>query len=267
MTFPRPGRRVPIALSAVLLAVLVAATDPTPVHASAASDAEATVVDLINRDRIAAGLVPLRVNWDQAAIADTRAARMASRNVANHTVGGNLAGQLDARDVAWYGYGEAVGYSTRSWATSAAQHLVQMWMASKPHRALLMSSKLNYIGVGLARRSSNGRTYGAVVLTDSRDVNGARAWFLDVKVTGDDIRWTWNGADLSLQTRTAGLRDYDVQYRVGSGSWRTMRNDTKTTSATLWNRTRGVTYGLRVRATDRHGNIGTWTNELRVRLP
>ena len=34
-------------------------------------------------------------------------------------------------------------------------------------------------------------------------------------------RWSWNGYDPRLQTHTAGLRDFDVQYRVGYGSWRT----------------------------------------------
>lgn len=267
MTPSRPGRRLPAVLSAVLLAVLATSMDPTPAFASTASVAEARIVDLVNRDRAALGLRPLRVQWVQASIADLRAARMAGSNVANHTVGGSLAGQLTSRGVGWYGFGEAVGYSSRGWAMSAATHLYQMWMASPSHRALLLSPKSNYIGVGLALRSSNGRTYGSVVLTESVDINGARAWFLDAKATGRDIRWTWSGADLPLQTRTAGLRDYDVQYRSGSSGWRTLANDTTATSATLRNLTRGATYAMRVRATDRRGNIGGWTSELRVTLP
>ena len=39
-----------------------------------------------------------------------------------------------------------------------------------------------------------------------------------------------------LQTHTAGLRDFDVQYRIDSGSWRTLRNDTTTRSLTLTDR-------------------------------
>ena len=35
--------------------------------------------------------------------------------------------------------------------------------------------------------------------------------------SGDDVSWTWNGYDPRLQTHTAGFRDFDVQYRVGSG--------------------------------------------------
>jgi hypothetical protein len=237
------------------------------VRASAATDAESLIVDLINQDRAAEGLRPLRRHSDLAAVAGTRASRMAANNVLNHTIGGDLGAQLDAYDVVWYSYGEAIGYSSRAWADAAARQLYDTWMASAPHRALLMSSKFNYIGVGLALRTSNDRTFGTVVLTESRDENGARSWFLGVDVQGDDIHWSWAGADLPLQTHTAGLRDYDVQYRVGSGSWTTMRNDSKATTATLWNRSSGVTYGLRVRATDQRGNAGAWTAESRVTLP
>ena len=44
-----------------------------------------------------------------------------------------------------------------------------MWMASPSHRALLMSSRFNYIGLGLAYRSSNRRTFGSAVMTESLD--------------------------------------------------------------------------------------------------
>lgn len=267
MTLRPRGRRLPGVLAAVLVALLVSTSAPHPVAASAASDAESLLIDLINQDRAAAGLVPLRRNSALAVIAGKRAARMVDANVLSHSVGGDLGKQLDAYDITWYRYGETIAYSTRAWAASAARHLHDVWMASSAHRALLLSSKFNYIGAGLALRTSNDRTYGSVVLTESLDQNGARSWFVSAKRSGDDITWSWSGADLRLQTHTAGLRDYDVQYRVGSGSWRTMRNDSTLTSATLWNRTSGVTYGMRVRATDRRGNIGAWTPESRVTLP
>ena len=38
-----------------------------------------------------------------------------------------------------------------------------------------MSSAFNYIGVGLAYRSTNGRTFGSVVLTESPDHTRPRA--------------------------------------------------------------------------------------------
>jgi uncharacterized protein YkwD len=267
MTRRPRGRPLSVALTAVLLAVLATSTAPTSVDASAATDAEWLVVDLINADRVRAGLVPLRRHWDLASISGYRASRMADKNVLSHSAGGNLGTQLENRDVHWYRYGEAIGYSVKAWANTAARNLHEMWMASSTHRALLMSSRFNYVGVGLALRSSNGRTYGSVVLAESLDRNGARSWFLEADIDGDDITWSWSGADLPLQTHTAGLRDFDVQYRAGNNAWTTMRNDSTLRTATLWNRTSGVSYALRIRATDRRGNVGAWTPELRVKLP
>lgn len=268
MTSPRPGRRMSGVLTAALVAVFAVASLPAPVSASTASDAESLVVDLVNAQRGARGLVPLRRYGDLADVAGRRAARMRDTNVLSHSIAGDLGRQLTYEGVKWYRYGETIAYSRRAWAKEAARDLVRMWMDSKPHRDLLLSNRLNYIGVGLAYRSSNGRTYGAVVMTESPDRNGARAWFTGAKLFGgNDIKWSWAGDDLRLQTHTAGLRDFDVQYRVGSGSWRTIRNDTTSASITLWNRGRGTTYGLRVRATDNRGNIGKWSREVRVTVP
>lgn len=256
-----------VASAAVLLAVTLLPMTPVPARASAATDAESMVIDLINAKRVTAGLVPLRRATPLAIVAGDRAAAMASANVANHTVGGGLGPDLTRAGVTWYGYGEAVGWTTYSWATSAARELERMWMASPSHRALLMSNDYNYVGVGLAYRSSNGRTYGTVVLTESADENGARSWFTSVGVSGRDITWKWYGTDLPLQTHTAGLRDYDVQYRVNGGPWITTRNDWGASSLTMRDRTPGLRYGLRIRATDRHGNIGAWTSEAAVTVP
>jgi uncharacterized protein YkwD len=269
MTVRPRGRRPIVALSAVLLAVISLSTTPTAVLASVATDAESLLVDLINEDRADAGLVPLRRLHPLAVVAGDRAAAMASANVSNHTVGGDLGDQLDDEGVVWYGYGETVGYSFAGWASGAARQLHDLWMGSPAHRDLLMSPDFNYVGAGLAYRSSNDRTFGTIVLTETADRSGARSWFATTtaSISGRDITWRWSGADLLLQTHTAGLRDFDVQYRVGSGPWVTTRNDSTATSITLRGRTPGVTYGMRVRATDRRGNIGAWTAESRVTLP
>ena len=267
MTRRPRGRRLSVAFTAVLLAVLSLSLVPLGASASTDSDAESLAVDLVNAERTSAGLLPLRRYTALASIAGVRAGRMRDANTLNHTVGGNLASQLDAKGVHWYSYGEAIGYSYGAWAKGAARDLVRLWMASASHRALLMSSKFNYIGVGLAYRTSNSRTYGSVVLAESVDVSGAKGWVVSHAVSGDDLRWSWSGADVPLQTHTAGLRDYDVQVRTGYGSWITVRNDSTDTSLTWFNRTRGTSYALRVRAMDRRGNAGAWSAESRVTLP
>jgi hypothetical protein len=235
--------------------------------ATSASSAEAMIIGWVNTDRVSAGLAPLRGDGNLAYIAGVRASRMASNNTLSHTIGGNLVNQLNARGVQWYRYGETIGWSSASWTVDAARAIYRMWMNSSPHRALLMSTRFNYIGVGLAYRSSNGRTFGSAVMTESLDHTRAVARITGARRSGDDVSWTWSGYDPRLQTHTAGLRDFDVQYRVGYGDWRTIRDNTTATSLTLRDRVRGRSYAIRVRATDRRGNVGRWTAQSRVWVP
>ena len=131
-----------------------------------------------------------------------------------------------------------------------------------------MSTHFNYVGVGLALRSSNGRTYGSVVLTESPDHSGA--------LGADDRRVAraattspgrGPGADRLLQTHTAGLRDFDVQYRMDGGAWvlDPGQHDEHDRSPCATAPT--ATARLRVRATDRRGNVGAWSSPLRVYVP
>ena len=210
------------------------------------------------------GLKPLRGDKDLAYLAGLRASRMASNNTMNHTVGGNLFNQLNYLDVQWYRYGETIGWSSAAWTVDAARAIYRSWMGSAPHRALLMSGRFNYIGLGLAYRSSNGRTFGSAVMTESLDHTPSIARVMTSGPLRRRHRMDVDGATTRrLQTHTAGLRDFDVQYRVDSGDWRTIRNDTTSTSLLLRDRAHGRYYAIRVRATDRRGNVGAWTAQSR----
>ena len=263
-----PRRLLSHAVGATLIAALAVTAFAAPASAAtSASGAEALIIGWVNTDRAAAGLAPLRGDSNLAYIAGVRAARMASANTMSHTVGGNLSRQLASRGVQWYAYGETIAWSTARWTVDAARALYRSWMGSAPHRALLLSSRFNYIGVGLAHRSSNNRTFGSAVMTESRDHTRAVARVTGAQRSGDDVSWSWNGYDPRLQTHTAGLRDFDVQYRIGSGSWRTIRDNITSTSLTLRDRVHGRSYAIRVRATDRRGNVGKWTAESRIWVP
>lgn len=267
---PQPmaaSRRLPLLLIAVMLATLAAMASPARTLAVTSSSLETTLTSMINASRANAGLKALRTDNSLSAIAGVRATRMRDANAMSHTVGGNLAAQLAWYKVSWYRYGENVGATTYPWGSQAAQNIQSMWMASPSHRDLILSSSFNYIGVGLAYRSSNGRTFASVVFSESPDHTSARATITSATRSGDAITWTWSGYDPVLQTHTAGLRDFDVQYRIGGGSWKTLRNDTTTRSLTLTDRISQRTYGLRVRATDRRGNVGPWTAEKRIWVP
>jgi uncharacterized protein YkwD len=263
-----PRRLLPRTLGAALITALAVTAFAAPVSAAtSASTAEAMIIGWVNTSRVAAGPRPLRGDPDLAYIAGVRASRMASSNTMSHTVGGDLGNQLAYRDVQWYRYGETIAWSTADWTVDAARSIYRAWMNSAPHRALLMSTRFNYIGLGLAYRSSNHRTFGSAVMTESVDHTRPVARIKTKSRAGDDVSWTWNGYDPRLQTHTAGLRDYDVQYRIGYGAWQTIFDNTTSKSLVLRDRVHGQSYAIRVRATDRRGNVSPWTLEQRVWVP
>jgi hypothetical protein len=63
------------------------------------------------------------------------------------------------------------------------------------------------------------------------------------------------------------LKNYDVQYRVGTGSWSTIKSATTTKSLSLSGRAPGHWYGLRVRARDNAGNLTSYSAEMHVWVP
>lgn len=238
---------------------------PVAASATSISDPERQIMSAVNEARIAKGLVPLRSDYRLWALADERAAAMASSDVLSHEAAGSLDGGLGGHAIQWYRYGEVIAWSTAK-ASAAAAHLFDLWRNSPSHWTLLTSSSFNYLGIGLAV-SSSGRTYGSIVLTESKDRTGAKATLTGGRVAGDDVRWTWSGSDPILQSHTAGLRDFAVQQRTDRGSWVTVSTGTTSTARTAINRARGHWYGLRVRARDRAGNVGPWSPELRVWVP
>lgn len=264
---PRRARRPALLLALAVALAAPGVSAPAPVDAAmTATQAEASLLGWVNDARAARGLAPLRRLYELALIAGRRATRMADSNTLSHGAGGDLGLQLANQDVPWYRYGETIGYTGAAWTYDAARSLFDQWRRSSAHWSLLMSDRFNYVGVGLAYRSSDWRTFGSVVLTESPDMTDPSAWIVQASRSGDTIRWVWSGRDPWLQTHTAGLRDFDVQYRVGSGDWRTLRNDTSSTTINLYDRSRG-THSLRVRATDRRGNVGAWTTPSTISVP
>jgi len=254
-------------LAGLALGIAVLWANVPAASAATTNDLEHLVLDQVNAARVSHGLIRLRsygALWD---LAGDRAGTMAARNIMTHTVAGSLSASLDARHISWYSVGETIAYASGGQTATAARALVTLWRNSPEHWALLMSNRFNYVGVGLAYRSSNGRLFGSIVLTESRDHTPARAWVTGATRTGDDIRWTWQAYDPTLQTHTAGLRDITVQMRRDRGAWVTILAHTTTTSRLSMNRVHGHWYGLRVRATDKKGNVGAWSAERRVWVP
>ncbi len=241
---------------------------PTAAATSTADAMAVSVLSWLNRDRVARGLVPLR-NWTALrTLATDRATRMASRGTLSHAAaGGNVGTALTARGIAWYSFGDIIGASGYPWGSQAASNIYGLWKGSSTHRSIMFSARYNYVGVGFAYRSSTRTTYASVVFTESVDHTRPVARNVSLALSGTTVKFAWSGYDPRLQTHTAGLRSFDVQYRVDDGTWRTIRNDTTATALSLSDRPRGHWYGFRVQAADRRGNLSRWTTEGRVWVP
>ncbi len=226
------------------------------------------VLTLLNRDRRARGLVPLR-RWSAlSSLATDRAANMATVNTLSHdAAGGSLGSVLTARHIQWYSFGEDIATANASWGTSGAAYIYSLWKHSAPHAALMFSRSFNYVGVGFAYRSGNGTIWASMVFSESRDHTRPVAKHGRATASGTTVRFSWSGHDRRLQTHTAGLRSFDVQMRRDHGTWHTIRDNTTRTSLTLRDRARGHWYWFRVQAADRRGNLSRWTTAVRVWVP
>jgi uncharacterized protein YkwD len=273
MSAPRPIARPRVRRLATILAlaVVLAASGvaPTPTAAAvSASSVEAAILSLVNGDRAALGLRPLRRDTRLATLADRRAANLASAPTFSHAAaGGDLGTELDRAGVQWYAWGEVLAYRSGGLTSRTAAAIHRAWRNSASHWAKLMSRTFNYVGFGTALRTSNRRVYVAAVLTESRDHTAPRAEMLTAARSGTTITFTWRGWDPSLQSHWAGLRDFDVWYRVDQGAWRRLRDNTTATSLSLGSRTPGHLYELAVSARDWAGNIGKRSAPLGIRVP
>ncbi len=261
-----------VALLGTLPGQAAAASTPTATAtatpSSTATSMAASVLSWLNRDRAAKGLVSLR-SWSAlTSLATDRATRMAATHTLSHAAaGGNVGTALTARHIQWYGYGEIIGASTYPWGSQAAGNIYGLWKASPTHRPIMFSARYNYVGIGFAYRSSSRTTYASVVFAESVDHTAPVAHNGALSLSGTTITFAWSGSDPRLQTHTAGLRSFDLQYRVDAGTWRTIRNDTTATRISLSSRPRGHWYSFRVQAADRRGNLSKWTSEVRIRVP
>ena len=244
------------------------ATTTSITPSSTASSMAASVLTWLNRDRVARGLVPLR-GWSAlTALATVRAARMAATGTLSHAAaGGNVGTALTARGIQWYGFGEIIGASSYPWGGQAANNIYSLWKGSSVHRSIMFSASYNYVGIGFAYRSATHTTFASVVFTESKDHTAPVARNGALSRSGTTVAFAWSGYDPRLQTHTAGLRSFDVQYRVDSGTWRTIRNDTTSRSLTLGSRAHGHWYSFRVQAADRRGNLSKWTSATRIWVP
>jgi hypothetical protein len=263
MTTRPATRRLPLLIGLALISGLLwSGIAAGSAAAVTGVELEAQLVGWLNRDRVARGLRPLRADVRVADLAGDRATILARRGILSHSIPGDIGAQLRNRRIQWYRYGEVIAYAS-GWGTSTASQIYGLWKRSSGHWSLLMSNRFNYLGAGVAYRST-GRTFASIVLTESVDHTRPRALMSSVARSGTAVSWWWTGYDTALQSHTAGLRNFDVQYRVDAGAWRAIRAGTVARSITLTGRPPGHSYALRVRSRDNRGYLSSWTPELRV---
>jgi uncharacterized protein YkwD len=254
-------------VAAVLLLIAGSASLPAPTQGAVDLSMESSIRSWINRDRAARGLRPLRLDLRLDTLSGARASWMASKGQLTHNgLDGSACNAMTKRSIYWYRCGEDIGMTSATWGPKSAAYLYSLWRHSPGHWALMMSSRFNYVGVGVARRS-NGSTYAAIVFLEGPDRTRPIARMRTRTVTGTNLRFTWSAIDPRLQTHTAGIRNYNVELRVDSGAYVRIRTATMSTSLSLLHRAHGHWYSVRVQARDRRGNLSAWSRGLRAWVP
>ncbi len=225
-----------------------------------------SILSQLNRDRAAIGLVPLRTDSRLIGLAANRAGWMAATGDLSHdSWGGAVYDAVALVGVSAWSSAEAVASTNATFGPDAAAYLYNLWHGSPEHWGFMMSRTFNYIGVGVGYRAATGESYASLVFAEAPDSSAPVVRMTGSGRSGRTVFFTWSGRDGQLQTHTAGLRDFDVQYRVDQGPWTTIRTHTTTTQLILSNRPAGHAYSVRVRDRDRRNNLSSWSSIRTVR--
>jgi len=153
----RAGRRTRVLALALLVAITLATASATAAPTAGAHPArldgvERRVIQLINRHRASFGLRRLRGAWRLARAADFHSRDMLrGRFFAHASRNGMPASRRVGRFRRATHFGETLAFLSRTAVASQASAVVSMWMASPPHRAVLLAPAFRRIGV--ARRN------------------------------------------------------------------------------------------------------------------
>ena len=140
-------------------------------------------------------------------------------------------------------------------------------MNSAGHKAIILSTDLNYVGVGLAVDPVTGKKMWTAVFIKGPDrTPGWSALAQPTIATGATstvrkVSLKWSGSDVRLQVLTAGLKSFTVQRRADGGSWTTVWSGSTTTAGSMSLAT-GHRWELRVSAVDKRGNVSTWSTKV-----
>lgn len=148
--------KLPLGAAAILLLSWLVVAGASPVRAEAASAPEDSalarrVVELVNQERLKAGLLPLKWNDTLAAAATAYAQEMAARNFFAHNSPEGTTPVERARRAGYPAYGWGGLYVGENLARgfSTAEGAMQGWMASDGHRKNILLPEYRETGVGV----------------------------------------------------------------------------------------------------------------------
>ena len=159
----RMTRRAPVGI-AVIVAAIVALGAPAAALAwtnyTFSSTDENKTITLINQARAAAGLPALVESADLNSVARWRAKDMWDRNYFSHDIpsppGGKVFDEMKRRGICYTLAGENIGRNNYP-DDQTTQVNFNGWMASSTHKAIILGSGFNRIGVGAFK--GTGGTY------------------------------------------------------------------------------------------------------------
>ncbi|NLM83957.1 MAG: SafA/ExsA family spore coat assembly protein [Clostridiales bacterium] len=116
---------------------------------------EAQVVELVNQQRVWAGLAPLKHNWELSRVARYKSQDMIDKNYFSHTspTYGSPFRMIESFGIYFTAAGENIAYGQRT-----PQEVMNAWMNSAGHKANILSNIYDQIGVGVAKKA-NGTYY------------------------------------------------------------------------------------------------------------
>jgi uncharacterized protein YkwD len=159
---PRSMRKLLLSLLASLaLLVAVPALSQAASKVTYQAVAEQQVLVLLNQIRAQHGLGPLAANTALRNAARAHSTDMLQKSYFDHN---GPDGTWDARIARYLKSpltGETIAWGTGSYGSAAG--VVNMWMHSPPHRAIILTAGLHRVGLGLALGSYSGT--GAVMAT------------------------------------------------------------------------------------------------------
>jgi uncharacterized protein YkwD len=172
MPTPRVVRRrraIRAAIATLMLALMAVAVvriytlrtiTRSPEETAGLSDQEAAILKLVNAQRIAAGLQPLKFSARAAVVARGHSIDMAMRHYLSHVSpeGTGPAERLHGESIAFAAVGENIYADDYREFEHLAERAIQRWSNSSEHRAAMLSDKFTETGVGIAH-SNDGKTY------------------------------------------------------------------------------------------------------------